>query len=83
MVADKLGVHPDDIEYIQGDTDKVFFGEGTGGSRSATIRRSAFYMAGEKFIAKAKAIAAHILKVEVADVNFDDGLFSSTKTNQT
>ncbi len=42
VVADKLGVHPDDIEYIQGDTDKVFFGEGTGGSRSATmsVRRS-------------------------------------------
>ena len=36
IVADKLGVHPDEIEYIQGDTDKVFFGEGTGGSRSAT-----------------------------------------------
>ena len=44
VVADKLGVHPDDIEYIQGDTDKVFFGEGTGGSRSATMSGSAFYM---------------------------------------
>src|SRR6185436_14678917 len=37
VVADKLGIHPNDIEYIQGDTDKVFFGEGTGGSRSATM----------------------------------------------
>ncbi len=37
IVADKLGIDPDDIEYIQGDTDKVFFGEGTGGSRSATM----------------------------------------------
>ena len=43
VVADQLGVHPDDIEYIQGDTDKVFFGEGTGGSRSATMSGSAFY----------------------------------------
>ena len=43
VVADKLGVHPNDIEYIQGDTDKVFFGEGTGGSRSATMSGSAFY----------------------------------------
>ena len=65
VVADKLGIHPNDIEYIQGDTDKVFFGEGTGGSRSATMSGSAFHMAGEKVIAKAKAIAAHNLKVDV------------------
>jgi carbon-monoxide dehydrogenase large subunit len=83
VVADKLGVHPDDIEYIQGDTDKVFFGEGTGGSRSATMSGSAFYQAGEKVIAKAKAIAAHNMKVDIADVNFNEGIFSSTKTNQT
>ena len=83
VVADKLGIHPNDIEYIQGDTDKVFFGEGTGGSRSATMSGSAFYQAAEKVIAKAKTIAAHALKVDVADVNFHEGLFSSTKTNQT
>ena len=39
--------------------------------------------AGEKVIAKAKAIAAHNLKVDVADINFNEGIFSSTKTNQT
>jgi carbon-monoxide dehydrogenase large subunit len=83
VVADKLGMHPDDIEYIQGDTDKVFFGEGTGGSRSATMSGSAFHQAGEKVIAKAKAIAAHSLKVDIADINFNEGIFSSTKTNQT
>ncbi|MEX2034191.1 MAG: xanthine dehydrogenase family protein molybdopterin-binding subunit [Xanthobacteraceae bacterium] len=83
VVADKLGIHPDDIEYIQGDTDKVFFGEGTGGSRSATMSGSAFHYAAEKIIAKGKAIAAHNLKVDLADVNFADGIFSSAKTNQT
>ncbi len=83
VVADKLGVHPDDIEYIQGDTDKVFFGEGTGGSRSATMSGAAFHNAGEKVITKAKAIAAHSFKVDAADVNFNEGIFSSAKTNQT
>jgi carbon-monoxide dehydrogenase large subunit len=83
IVADRLGIHPNDIEYIQGDTDKVFFGEGTGGSRSATMSGSAFHNASEKIIAKAKAIAAHNLKVEAADVNFAEGIFSSAKTNQT
>ncbi|WP_229266536.1 xanthine dehydrogenase family protein molybdopterin-binding subunit [Leptospira sp. severe_002] len=83
IVADKLGIHPDDIEYIQGDTDKVFFGEGTGGSRSATMSGSAFHIASEKVIDKAKKIAAHHLKVDVNDVKFEEGLFSSAKTNQT
>jgi carbon-monoxide dehydrogenase large subunit len=83
VVADKLGIHPDDIEYLQGDTDKVFFGEGTGGSRSATMSGSAFLSASEKIITKGKAIAAHNLKVDIADVNFADGIFSSPKTNQT
>jgi carbon-monoxide dehydrogenase large subunit len=83
VVADKLGLHPNDIEYIQGDTDKVFFGEGTGGSRSATMSGSAFHNAAEKIITKAKAIAAHNLKVDAADVKFEEGIFSSSKTNQT
>jgi aerobic carbon-monoxide dehydrogenase large subunit len=83
IVADRLGVHPDDIEYIQGDTDKVFFGEGTGGSRSATMSGAAFHNAAEKVVAKAKAIAAHNLKVDVSAVNFAEGIFSSNQTNQT
>jgi carbon-monoxide dehydrogenase large subunit len=83
VVADRLGIHPDDIEYIQGDTDKVFFGEGTGGSRSATMSGSAFHLASEKVIEKAKAIAAFNLKVDAADLKFEEGIFSSTKTNQT
>jgi carbon-monoxide dehydrogenase large subunit len=44
---------------------------------------SAFHNAAEKVIAKAKAIAAHNLKVDAADVNFAEGIFSSAKTNQT
>ena len=70
---------PDDVHYVQGDTDQVFFGEGTGGSRSATLGGSAFDIAAEKIIAKAKAIAAHLLKVDVDDVNFADGMFSSAE----
>ena len=37
IVCDRLGMDPDDVHYVQGDTDQVFIGEGTGGSRSATI----------------------------------------------
>ncbi|MCC6890655.1 MAG: xanthine dehydrogenase family protein molybdopterin-binding subunit [Hyphomicrobiales bacterium] len=83
IVCDRLGVDPNDITYISGDTDSVFYGEGTGGSRSATLGGSAVAAAANKVIAKGKTIAAHMLKVAVEDVRFADGIFSSAKTNQT
>ena len=83
LVCDRLGLDPADVQYVQGDTELVFFGEGTGGSRSATMSGSAFLMATDKVIAKAKEIAAHLFKVDVHDVKFADGIFSNTKTNQT
>jgi carbon-monoxide dehydrogenase large subunit len=83
IVCDRLGLDPNEVTYIQGDTDQVFFAEGTGGSRSAAFSGSAFTMAAEKVEAKGKAIAAHMLKVDLADVKFADGVFSSQKTNQT
>jgi len=83
LVCDRLGLNPAEVQYIQGDTDQVFFGEGTGGSRSATLAGSAFHLAAEKIVVKAKAIAAHVLKVPAEDVKLDDGIFSSPKTNQT
>jgi carbon-monoxide dehydrogenase large subunit len=83
LVCDALGIHPDQAEYVQGDTDKVFFGQGTGGSRSATLAGSAFHGAVSKITAKAKTLAAHLLQVGDGDVNFADGIFSSPKTNRT
>src|SRR4051812_23060308 len=83
IVCDRLGVDPKEITYVSGDTDTVFFGEGTGGSRSAATGGSAVGAAAGQNIAKAKQIAAHVLKVGVDDLKFEDGMFSSQKTNQT
>ena len=83
IMCDRLGLDPDDVHYIQGDTDQVFIGEGTGGSRSATIGGSAVNIAAERIVTKAKAIAAHVLQIDAADVNLADGVFSSPKTNRT
>jgi aerobic carbon-monoxide dehydrogenase large subunit len=83
LVCDRLGIKPEDVQYVQGDTDKVFFGEGTGGSRSAACGGSAFHLAAEKVVVKAKRIAAHNMKVDIDDLKFEDGIFSSPKTNQT
>jgi len=83
LVCDRLGLDPDEVRYVQGDTDAVFFGEGTGGSRSATMSGAAFAMAVEKVTVKARAIAAHLFKVAPEDVKFADGVFSSANSNQT
>lgn len=83
LVCDRLGLNPNEVEYISGDTDKVAIGEGSGGSRSATIGGSALLLASNKVIDKATKIAAHVLEVDPGDMNFDDGVFSSPKSNQT
>jgi aerobic carbon-monoxide dehydrogenase large subunit len=83
IVCDRLGVDPREVQYLQGDTDQVFFGEGTGGSRSAAIGGSAFLMASERILVKAKAVAAHLLKLAPDDIKFADGIFSSPRSNQT
>jgi carbon-monoxide dehydrogenase large subunit len=83
LVCDRLGLDPKEAQYVQGDTDQVFYGEGTGGSRSATLAGSAFHLATEKVVTKARAVAANMLKVEEADLKFDEGVFSTNKTNRT
>jgi carbon-monoxide dehydrogenase large subunit len=83
IVCDRLGLDPKDIQYLQGDTDQVFFGEGTGGSRSATLGGSAVDAAAGKVIEKAREIAAFVLKVDAKSVKFADGVFSAPATNET
>jgi carbon-monoxide dehydrogenase large subunit len=83
LLCDRLGIHPDQVTYIQGDTDKVAIGEGTGGSRSATLGGSAVLMATDRIIEKAKAIAAHLLEASEADLDFADGVFSIAGTDRT
>ena len=41
LLCDRLGIDPGQVHYVQGDTDKVAIGEGTGGSRSAALGGSA------------------------------------------
>jgi carbon-monoxide dehydrogenase large subunit len=83
IVCDRLGLDPAEVQYLQGDTDQLFFGEGTGGSRSATLAGSAFLRASEKIVDKATRIAAHRLGVALDDVKFADGVFAAAGTNRT
>ncbi len=83
LVCDRLGIDPNETFYVQGDTDELFFGEGTGGSRSMTLAGSAFHNATGKIVDKARTIAAHMLEIGEDDLKFEDGVFSTSKTNRT
>jgi carbon-monoxide dehydrogenase large subunit len=82
MLVDRLGVDPERIKFIQGDTDAVAFGMGTGGSRSTTMSGGAIVMVSEKIVAKGKKLAAHMLEASEADLEFKDGRFTIAGTDR-
>jgi carbon-monoxide dehydrogenase large subunit len=82
LLCDRLGIHPGQVHYVQGDTEKVAIGEGTGGSRSAALGGSAVHLATEKIVTKAKTIAASILGADGNEIEFEDGLFSAPRSNR-
>ncbi len=75
IVADKLDIDVEQVEVIQGDTDKVQFGMGTYGSRSLAVGGSALVKSLEKVIAKGRKIAAHMLEAAEDDVVFEKGAY--------
>jgi carbon-monoxide dehydrogenase large subunit len=83
IVHARLGIPFEDIELVQGDTDTVEQGFGTGGSRSSQMGGVATSRASEAVLAKAKRIAAHLLEAGVADIEFHAGRFTVAGTDLT
>ncbi len=82
VVADRLGISINQISIVHGDTDKVQFGMGTYGSRSAAVGVSAIVKAMEKVEAKAKKIVAHQLEASEDDIIIENGAFKVTGTDK-
>src|SRR5205814_9327239 len=83
VVSDRLGVPIDQVSIVHGDTDKVQFGMGTYGSRSAAVGLSAIVKALEKVEAKAKKIASHHLEASEKDIVIENGNFKVAGTDKT
>ena len=75
IVARELGVSPDDVKVMHGDTDNTPMGWGTYGSRTTAVGGAALALAARKIRDKAKIIAAHLLEAAVEDMEYDDGNF--------
>jgi carbon-monoxide dehydrogenase large subunit len=76
IVADKMGVSPDDVDVLHSDTALAPLGLDTYGSRSLPVGGVAIAMACDKVIDKAKKIAAHQLEANEDDLDFVGGAFS-------
>lgn len=81
IVHQVLGLPPEDIEIVQGDTDLVATGTGTGGSWSIPMGSGAIALAGERLIEEAREAAAGALEVAGVDLEFADGAFRVTGTD--
>ncbi|MBI4275025.1 MAG: molybdopterin-dependent oxidoreductase, partial [Rhizobiales bacterium] len=82
LVSERLGIPFENVSIVHGDTDKVQFGMGTYGSRSAAVGMSAIVKALDKVEAKAKKVAAHMLEASERDIEFKDGKFTVAGTDK-
>jgi carbon-monoxide dehydrogenase large subunit len=73
IVAHEVGIPPEDIEVIHGDTDQTPFGLGTYGSRSTPVSGAAVSMVARKVRDKAKIVAATMLEASVEDLEWESG----------
>ena len=75
IVADKLGVLPDDVEVLHSDTGLSPLGLDTYGSRSLSVGGTAIALAADRLVDKARLLAAHRLEAAPEDLELSDGQF--------
>jgi carbon-monoxide dehydrogenase large subunit len=73
IVAEELGIPPDDVEVVHGDTDQTPFGLGTYGSRSTPVSGAATAMVARKVRERAKIVASAMLEVSPDDLEWEKG----------
>jgi carbon-monoxide dehydrogenase large subunit len=78
----RAGIPFEKIRYVQGDSDRIAHGGGTGGSRSVTMQGSAVNKAADEVIAKFRPLAEEELEVARADLVWEDGAFRVAGTDR-
>jgi carbon-monoxide dehydrogenase large subunit len=75
IVASELGIQPEDIKVMHGDTDNTPYGLGTYASRSTPTVGAATAMVSRRIREKAVKLAAHLLEASEEDIEYADGRF--------
>ena len=82
VLHEKLGVPFERIRLLQGDSDELIAGGGTGGSKSMMASGAAIVEASEQVVERGKQIASIVLEAAVADIEFDAGNFTIVGTDR-
>jgi carbon-monoxide dehydrogenase large subunit len=82
VLSEKLGIPFERIRLIQGDSDELLAGGGTGGSKSIMHSGTAIVEAAGKVIEQGKQIASHVLEAAVSDIEFAQGRFVIAGTDR-
>jgi carbon-monoxide dehydrogenase large subunit len=82
VLSDRLGIPFERIRLLQGDSDQLIAGGGTGGSRSITASGTALVEASAKVIEQGKQIASFVLEASAADIEFSRGRFVIAGTDR-
>ncbi len=81
LMSEWLGVPPDTVRLVTGDTDVVAFGGGSHSGRSMRLGSIIMHKACERIIARGVALAEHLLEASAGDIVFSDGRFAVKGTN--
>jgi carbon-monoxide dehydrogenase large subunit len=82
IVAELLGVQPEAVRVVQGDTDVAKTGGGAGGSRGLQVGGSAVLAGTRALVEHAKALAAKELEAAALDIEFENGRFRIAGTDR-
>src|SRR5262249_35677078 len=82
VLGEKLGIPVEKISLVQGDSDRLAAGGGSGGSKSLMHSGTAIVEASAKIIEKGKEVASHVLEAAAADIEFSNGSFIISGTDR-
>ncbi len=82
VLVDRLGVPFEKVRLLQGDSDELIVGGGTGGSRSIMASGNAIVAASGMVIERGRAIAAQVLEAALVDIEFSEGRFTVAGTDR-
>lgn len=82
ILNERAGIPFDRISFVQGDSDRIAKGGGTGGSRSVTMQGNSINAAADEMIRRFRPLAEEELEVAGADLTFQNGAFQITGTDR-
>ncbi len=82
ILHQRVGLPYEKIRIVQGDSDLIAKGGGTGGSRSVTMQGNSINAAGDAMVERFRALAEEELEAAAADLVFEDGAFHVAGTDK-